>query len=258
MASASRFLVLVLPLAFAVSASATVLFDAGGFESYTDGSIVGQNGWVTDSASPSFNIVSGAGVGGSKGLRASGTTTNWAWPTINYTPTATEYVRVQADISRTLSGSTPSFAYAIDIYNPTAARTFRFGLTASAGTIRPFVTSRFNTGTGQFDAASAISTVLVGAAVPADTFVSFDARLDYVLKRVDLFVNGVSVTGGFTIPFTDLTATGIGDADFQTSTNANATDSGVLDNYRVTAVPEPASMAVLGMGLAAFRRRRKA
>ncbi len=251
-------------LATVGNVKAATLFDAGGFEGYTLGDVTGQSGWLLDTASATqFTVSSLLPATGTKALRADGGATNWAFPDLSYTPASTEAVRIQADIARNL-GTTSSFGYSIDVYNanPTFARTFRFGLVNNAGVIQPFVTSRFNTTTQLFDPAGAITNVLVGGAVPADTFVSFDAFFDYNAKRVNLLVNGVSVTGGFDMPFVTLAATDMADADFQVSSVAGADDRGFLDNYLVTtvAIPEPGSLALLGLGglgaLGILRRRR--
>jgi hypothetical protein len=125
----------------------------------------------------------------------------------------------------------------------------RFGLLNNAGVIQPFVTSRFLS--GNFDPTGAVTNVIVGGAVPANTFVNFDAVLNYSTQSFRLKLNGVDV--GFNMPFADLTATDISDADFQISTTANANDIGFMDNYivSVVAIPEPMSMALVGCGVAA-------
>jgi hypothetical protein len=249
-------------LALTLSANAATLYDAGGFEGYTLGDVTGQNGWLLDTASTTqYTVSSLLPATGTKALRADGGATNWAFPDLSYTPTSAEVVRIQADIARNL-GTTSSFGYSIDVYNAAVARTFRFGLVNNAGVIQPFVTSRFNTTTSLFDETAAVTNVLVGGAVPADTFVSFDAFFDYNTKRVNLLVNGTSVTGGFDIPFVTLAATDMADADFQVSSVAGADDRGFLDNYLVTtvAIPEPSGVALLGLGglgaLGVLRRRR--
>lgn len=239
----------------AVSAQSQVLFDSNGFEapSYSLGNLTGQNGFVQDGTA-AYTVQNTVAASGSQAVQVGGGAgTDWAYVTqaTPWSSTATpgvDTLEIQASIARNLS-PTASFGYAIDVYNGLTARTFRFGLVANAGVIQPFVTSRFNGTTGLFDATSAVTNVIVGGPVTADTFVNFKAYLNYTTKRVDLFINGSSVTNGLTIPFADLTASDFSDADLQVSTATGATDRGFFDNVKVTAVPEPASMAALGLGI---------
>jgi hypothetical protein len=58
---------------------------------------------------------------------------------------------------------------------------------------------------------------------------------------MNLFLNGTNTASNVALL---LNATTLLDADFQVSSNAAATDSGFLDNYRVTAVPEPTTLVL--------------
>lgn len=238
----------------AASAAAQVLFDSAGFESYSTGNLPGQNGWTSDSVST--NAIGAFGVGGSQGLRLSGGSTNWFYPTLNYTPTAGQIIVVECDIARTLFSAAGSFAYAIDIYSP-STRLGRFGLAANAGTVAPFVTSRFTAGSP--DPGGTVANVVIGAAVAQNQFVHFEARLNFSNQSFELLVNNVSA--GF-FPFTAAAAS-LADVDLQVSSAAGQTDFGFFDNYRVnvTAVPEPATFAaglgVFGLTVGAWIRRRR-
>ncbi|MBL8086453.1 MAG: PEP-CTERM sorting domain-containing protein [Chthonomonas sp.] len=253
-------------LTSAVAASqAVVLYDSNGFEGFALGNLSGQNNFTTDLATPVFNVQN-TFVQGTKAVQVNGGVagSNWSYPTTTaFVPTPTQNIaRISVDIARTVSGTTPSFAYAIDVYNTGSlnafARTLRFGLTSSAGNVRAFVTSRFNTTTLQFDAASAVTNVLVTGALTQSTWYRFNVDMNYTTKRARILINNTDIAGGFVIPFADLLAADFSDADLHVSSNVNATDRGYFDNYKVEAVPEPGTIAALGLGAAAILRRRKA
>lgn len=263
----------VLGLGATLAPAQTVLFDSGGFEAgagYSVGALTGtaagtagQNGWVREVANTAiFNVQNTVAAGGAgQAVQVNSGATNWAYPVLNYTPAAGDIVRIQADIARTVSATTPSFGYGIDVYSIAGARTTRFGLAVDGtGAIRTYVTAPFNTTTSQFQAGQPVANVLVGTTTfAANAFVSFDAQLNYATRTFNLLVNGASVGS---IPFADAAATTLADADFQVSSNATAIDTGYLDNYRVTVVPvpEPASCALAAFaatGVATLRRRRR-
>ena len=244
----------LLAVATASVQAQTTLFNSNGFEAgsgYVLGDLNGQNGWIVDTPPGTFAVQNSVVAGGTQAVQVtqgSPATTNWIFPLLGFTPGPTDGVRIQVDLARTI-GTTASFGYDIDVYNAAVSRTLRFGLLNNAGVIQPFVTSRFLS--GNFDPTGAVTNVIVGGAVPANTFVNFDAVLNYSTQSFRLKLNGVDV--GFNMPFADLTATDISDADFQISTTANANDIGFMDNYivSVVAIPEPVSMALACCGVAA-------
>ncbi len=218
----------LLSILFAVSSAKaqTVLFDSNGFESYNLGALKGQNGWQVD-GNVNYAVADGVGFGGSRGVTVGGGVTDWAYPTLNFTPTANQIIVVEADLARTLSGATPSFAYAIDFYTPEFTRITRFGLVADSGVIRPFYSGL-------------AGTIFIGpSSVSANSFQSFRAELNFSTDTMNLFLNGTNAANNVALL---LNATTLLDADFQVSSNAAATDTGFLDNYRVTAVPEPTTL----------------
>ncbi len=244
-------------IAAAVQANAVVIFDSGGYDSYALGNLVGQNGYGQDGVN-SYNVVSGIGVGGTNAVEVNGGAggTDWAYPAMPFTPGSGQIVSIKADISRTVS-TTASFGYFIDVYSQAGSRTLRFGLGTTGGFIRPLVTSRWSAALG-FNPTAPVANVLLGTTnFAADQYVNFEALMDYSIKRVDLKINGVSVTGGYTIPFADLTAANLGDADLMVSTASAAADRGRFDNLKVETVPEPASMTAIAMGALALLRKRK-
>lgn len=251
-----RRLLPVFAFVFAAATTAqaqNVIFDSGGFQAYATGPLNGQNGWAADNP-PGTAEVGAFGVGGSTGVRATGGATNWFYPTLNFTPTAGQVIVIECDIARTLFSATGSFGYAIDLYSPTG-RIGRFGLAANNGNIQPFITSKFTA--GQPDPNGAVGNVVVGSAVAANTFVHFEARLDFSAQSFRLLINNVDL--GVNLPFTT-TATTLADADIQVSSATGQTDFGYFDNYRVSVIPEPATLALSGFGalglMIALRRRR--
>lgn len=244
-----RAIVAAISAGVVASANAAVLFDSQGFEApaYSLGILAGQNGWLLDNNPPGpFTVQNTLAQSGSQAVRATGggTGTNWTFPDISYTPASGEIIAIHADLARTL-GTTTSFGYLIDVYAPTG-RIARAGLGNNAGAIVPVLTTLNATGVP--------TTFLANN----DTFqpnqwVSFDIFLNFAAQTYDLSINGASVATG--LPFTGA-GTSLADADFQVSTAAGANDVGYLDNYRVTTVPTPGAVALLGLGGLVARRRR--
>ncbi|RYG40496.1 PEP-CTERM sorting domain-containing protein [bacterium] len=258
-------------------APAATLFDAGGFEGYTTGSLIGQNTFQfatgTTGAVGNYTVVnqvSSTGVSNNY-IAASGTGTSYAFPDLasgaaSFTPAAGELISVSADIARNVgtTGALSTASYAMDVFS-TTARITRFGLTRNATTnaIGVFVTAPFNTTTGQFQAGQPLFNVTVSAALTANTFYNLESRLNYTTQSMDLYNNGTLFVGN--IPFATAATGGAGtqtdfsDADFSIVTGTG-NDTGFFDNYKVStiaAVPEPATMAALGLGTAALLRRRR-
>lgn len=238
--------------------SQVVLFDSGGFEpgvGYVVGNLNGQNGWSVVNPPGQFSVQNTLVQSGTQAVIAHDGQTNWIFPTINYTPLPTELIRLQAGLARTLGPANNSFAYDIDVYNTLSMRTTRFGLTFSGSAIVPFVTSRYLS--GSFNPAGPVTNVIVGGPFQASTFVSFDARLNYVTKSYRLLINNVDI--GSDIPFADLTAADLAHADWHVESTLGGADDGYLDNYVVStmAVPEPTSLTLLGLFGVAFGLGRK-
>jgi len=252
------------------AASIEVLYDSLGFESFNLGALNGQTGglgrpWVVDNANTpggAYQVQDSVSVSGKAVRVTSANGTDWAYPeSFNpaFVPGVGQTLVIEADIARTLTtavGGTSSFAYAIDVYDPNITRITRFGLVATSGSIRPFVTA-LASGTS-----TTASNFLVGGSINPNQFVSFRGELDFATKTLNLFINGTSVTGASSLFFASLAPTSFSDADFQVSTNAAANDVGYLDNYKITAVPEPSTyaMAAIAMGMSGWhvwRKRRK-
>ena len=235
----------------------TILYNSNGFEApaYATGQLVGQNGWLSDSAAPASialaTVQTTTVAAGSQAVRiGGGVATNWFFPDLSYTPAAGEIISVRADIARTLgaAAATTSFGYLLDIYGTNGARIARAGLGNSGGAVRALVTAPNALG-------AAANTLANTTVYNSLQFVNFEILLNFTAKTFELKIDGTSA-GNF--GFLNNAATAIGDADLQVSTVTGATDAGFFDNYVVSVIPTPGAAALLGMGgLAALRRRRK-
>ncbi len=240
----------------ATGASAQVIFDSAGFDgpAYSAGALTGQNSWTADSPPGSAAVVD---LGGNQVVQATGGTTNWFFPSVNYTPAADMLVVVEADISRTLGSPTSSFGYAIDLYNESVSRVGRFGLVDNGGVIQIFVSTKVSASLP--DASGTAGNLAFGSAISADQFVHFEVALNYATQTFRVKADSLDL--GYDFPFVNA-STQLADADFQVSSTTGANDYGRLDNYLVyaTAIPEPSAFAALAglaaLALGATRRRR--
>lgn len=234
------------------------VFDSGGFDSYTNGNLVGQQTWAAYTpATGNGYQVTGTG---DKYVAASLVGTNYAFPSNPVvTPAANEGLSVNIDIARTVAAtaatSTPS--YGVGVYDPAGNLTTEFGLSrnSSSNAIGVYVTAPFNTTTGQFQAGQPVFNVTVASGLTAGSFYNLEARLNYASKTVDIFSAGDLFLGG--VPFAANSAT-FSDADL--TVNGGLTgDVGAFDSYVVStiAVPEPATLSVLGAAGAMLLRRRR-
>jgi hypothetical protein len=258
------FIILAASAALASSANATVLFDSGGFESYTPGSLIGQNGFVLDGGTASQWQVQSAVAIGSKAVAVNGATTSWAFPSLNYTPAANELVSCAASIagSDPAASAADAFGYLLDIYGSSGGRIARVGLGNYQNTLVVIATTRYNTTTSTFDYTGTLGNWIVSSALNANTFYDLEARLNFQTKTYDLYSGNTLVLGNLPWGSTSATPTdtGILDADLQLSGGAGSLTTGYFDNYIVQTmqIPEPASLSLLACAAPLFLRRRKA
>src|SRR5690349_18416495 len=97
----SLLLIAVFVLTVAASNAAT-LFDSSGFEApiYSLGVLNGQNGWTSVGSSTEGVVQSSVVSSGLQAVSVSGTTTAWQYPSLEYTPSAGEVVRISFDVRR--------------------------------------------------------------------------------------------------------------------------------------------------------------
>src|SRR3954447_3299626 len=110
-------LTLILSL-LAVGSNAATLFDSSGFEGpfYTLGVLDGQNAWKSFENSREGLVQSAVVSSGLQGVLVSGPTTDWLFPSLEYTPLAGEIIRISVDIRRSAFTSVNNFGYFVDVY----------------------------------------------------------------------------------------------------------------------------------------------
>lgn len=243
-------------LVAASAASAQVLFTSEGFESpaYSAGPLAGQHAWVSD-AGAAWEV--GAfGVGGTQGVRVPSGINDWSYVPLGFSPTpGADKLSVKVDIARTVGGTSPSFGYAVDVYDSSLSRVGRVGLTTAGGVVRTFLTSRWDG--ANFNPAGSVTSLMFGSPFASGEFVNFELVFDFSVKEFAVTVNG-SYFGS--VPFVTVGAVDVGDVDLHVSSNSGAADQGFFDNLFIAAVPEPSTWAAivgaLSLGVAVVARRR--
>lgn len=248
----NRLLVLAGLMTLATASQAAVLF-SDNFESYAVGSSLSDSTNYNASSDAEFTVVAGGVTGQGVTISTPPLAGNYyAWHDLNFTPTAADSViRGSVDVKSNgfipnAGGTTTSF-YGTGFYNPAGSAFALFQVqaaTAAAGASYRLL-------------AAGDTTYTTGSlTLPIGTTVNLAIQLDTVANTASYYLNNTLITSR---PYT-LSDAVIGDLDLVAS--ATGYDDGVFDNYRVetvTAVPEPATMAALGLGAAALlRRRRKA
>lgn len=264
-------LLIIASLAAVGSANAQVLL-GDSFNSKVVGSnIVGQGfevdntgtsaTWVRDGSAATASVSNTQAVSGNSLFidRTAATGATWFYGDLNsglpvaYSPSVTSFV-YNADFYLA-SASSNLGAIGWDIYTSGFARMARLMIRGDGAV----VFSAPNT-------AGVLSSFSITNAIQRNTWVNLQVNQVMNSATSSTFsfaVNGVAINNGTfgVLSYTLTNAAGVTptDADIQ-MTNFGATtvaDDYYVDNYRVEAVPEPATMSALGLGLAAMLRRRK-
>lgn len=227
----------------AVSAAQTLASD--NFEAATVGSqLKTVSGW--DSTGDTGLVISSTQARGTKSVQADFSTSGWTsgskwnWKNISYDPTATSNKRLESEVWIFLgSGHTAGSQLGLDAYDASVSR---------------FAMTRINVQTG--DVLLFNGTTTVGTATGKTTLNAWNKLtlvMDFQALTATVKVNDVDA--GLSTAITSGTVT---DVDLVAFKATGDTGNNVFfDDYKVAAVPEPASVAALGLGVAALLRRRR-
>lgn len=253
-----RKLTLLALTALSVASQAVVLTQTGfeQIEGYVPGGIAGQGDWDTFS-DPDMSVVDTMAHTGTQSLLIntdSGTWpsgSGWSWPNLapNYDPSATSnkvlitsaYFFIQ---SGTNDGGA-SRAFGFDAYTPDVERVALARIRSDNGTVELL--------SGLANSTIKTSTM----SVSRDAWHQLALILDFRTNVARVLLDGVdagvsdSIDGTATLNDVDVYATEAVPA------GGNSLGVAFVDNYRVEAVPEPATLAALGMGVLALARRRR-
>lgn len=215
------------------------------FESFADGDITGQDAWDTQVTGSQYLVGPGGKSGKGLSFDTDPAASSWAWKPLGFSPNATTSSILVASIDISAGRFSPNAGgdvtsrFGLDIYNGdgdrVTAATLRFaGGSTTQAQLSTYLSAQTN----------------YNVTLNADSWHNLRIELDTVANSASYFLdNALVASGTYT---TDDSV--IGDVDVYSS--AIGYDIGKFDNLSVQAVPEPASMAALGLGLAAVARRR--
>ena len=263
--SAIAFFAVAVALTAARPAAAVPVFDSGGFESprYIPGELSGQDTlgpWLKDAGTATAVVQSTVTNGGTQAVQytrpaaAAGDTRYGVLKPL--TPTGTlQTLRVSwsMNVQQTQVPTVdfgPFFGVeGYDAFNDTPKLIGSLGVDASTGDVLIQ-----ESGSGAF--------IETGIIVPFNQWNNYTLEMNYVTKTYQAYVNGTAV--GDAEPFVDPGITSFTDAPI--STLAASGGAGLLapgtayfDNYGIEIVPEPSTVAIIGLAsLGLLRRRRPA
>ena len=172
---------------------------------------------------------------------------------------------VTANLTSSLTLSNPisvSFDYGIVSFDGNDRTTYMTGIDSSGNKLFQvgFVNSTGVKQVGYFD--SKDTWTLIGSAndLIGDTNTHWDASsmknvaIEIGVSTYDIKLGGASMTNGSGLGFRDLDASGLSQLELSASIKWTG---GAFDNIVVTQVPEPNSLALIGLGLMSLFRRRR-
>ncbi len=234
----------VLGLVALAGASQAAVLKFAGFEAsegYVLGDLFGQNGW-TDTGDVA-NVTAAQAASGTRSISIDSSpvaSAAWWWPAVNYnTATNTDKIVVASVDMFLKTGGSKSSNWGLDCYDGNSP----FGRVSALWVNSGGLANYWNGTT------SVVSTT----AVSYDAWNNLKITMDYTTLKSSYAINGVTIASG--ISFGAGVGSVFGDADI--NLQGAGFDTTFFDNYKVEAVPAPASIALLGLtGLVATRRRR--
>lgn len=239
------------------AANAAILYttDFNSGSGYVDGALVGQNGWAQTGATATFPVaVANTGSNGFVRLGVTGQDVNHP-----FAAQTTDSIYLTADVTITTVGAVGTSDYFMHLGDGGISN-FYARIYVRAGTGPNTIQFAMSTSSGN------IPSLIWGADLSIASTYTLMARYDIVAGLANdagaLFINptnawGIGDTAYTTALLTGVDATSISSVNLRQGTTANNV-SAIIDNLTVQTIPTPGAAALLGVGMVASARRRRA
>lgn len=256
----NRFALIAAFGVLSAASQAVVLYSTSfeGSEGFAPGNIAGQSGWDPGS-DVDTSVVNTTARTGTQSILIDTDAPGWpsgsGWSWINITP---NYNAAARPIHEKVLRTSAYFFIESGVNDLGAVR--RFGFDAYSPATR-IAFARVRSDTGQVELLSGVagSTVQTSVATFArNTWIELALELDYINNVARAYVDGVD--SGLSAAI-DGTST-VNDVDLYANESVPAgglsQGRGFVDDYKIEAVPEPATLSAIGLGLLMLRKRRRA